>query len=736
MAVLRFLIVENHEAEVTSLERVVTGIGHEVAAVATSCAEAVSEAERVRPHVVLMDVRQEDPPDVIRASERLSEEFGSETLFLASSEDDPTFRELRYTQPLSCLTLPVDPTLLKAACQIALFRRMTEGALERACAEAGKELLPATAPKVMEDAEAALEARAHQQTVVSQLGQLALAGVNLATLLAEAAEAVAQTLGVEFCKVLEYRPEKKELLLRTGVGWKKGLIGEATIDVTDDSLEAYVLRADEPVIVEDFGAEKRFEPSVLLRGHGAVSALCVVIRCITGPYGVLSAHSTSPRSFTSEDIRFLDSVANLLALAIEQRRAEEALREGQRRYELAVAGAGEGLWEWRPGDADVLVSTEGKTLLGLEATPSRYSVEQCGQLVHPDDRARVEEALAQHLEEGAPYFDVEFRTARKEEGYRWLYTRGIAIRDREGEVLRVCGTFRDMTPRRERFEQEIAGPLRSIAEELGEEPAPTAPFSPEDELSVVGAYIRSLTREMRETRTSLAERQSQLQMAEKLASVGRLAASVAHEIRNPLTSLRMRLYSLEASFGSDPDSEEDFLVISEEVSRLEAIVQNFLEFARPRDLHLRETDIRALIEKSLGVLRPQLEERAIRLVREEAPGIPAVRVDPDQVEQVFINLVANAIDALEDGGKISIAIRLKESRPGDREVRVLFSDNGPGIPEDVRPRLFDPFFTTKDNGTGLGLCISSQIAERHGGRLWIEDTGPRGTTFALSFPVR
>ncbi len=176
-------------------------------------------------------------------------------------------------------------------------------------------------------AEARLAARERQQAAVAQLGQLALSGVDLDTLFARAVVAVSETLETEFVKLLELLPDGTALLLRAGVGWHKGLVGRATVGGGHGSHAGYTLRCGRPVIVEDLARETRFAGSPLLREHGVVSGVSVIVAGGERPFGVLGAHTARRRTFTEDDVNFLLSVANMLAMAIARRRTEEALRE-------------------------------------------------------------------------------------------------------------------------------------------------------------------------------------------------------------------------------------------------------------------------------------------------------------------------------------------------------------------------------------------------------------------------
>jgi PAS domain S-box-containing protein len=177
---------------------------------------------------------------------------------------------------------------------------------------------------------AELATRARQQAAIADLGHRALRGTNLPALLDEAVELVARTLNVEYSKVQELLPDCKSLLLRAGVGWKEGLVGRATVDAGPESQAGYTLASERPVIVRNFTEEKRFIPSRLLSDHGVVSGLSVIVPGKDRPFGVLGAHTNYPRSFTADDVNFLEAVANILAAAIERRWIEEDLRRFNR----------------------------------------------------------------------------------------------------------------------------------------------------------------------------------------------------------------------------------------------------------------------------------------------------------------------------------------------------------------------------------------------------------------------
>ena len=227
-------------------------------------------------------------------------------------------------------------------------------------------------------------------------------------------------------------------------------------------------------------------------------------------------------------------------------------------------------------------------------------------------------------------------------------------------------------------------------------------------------------------RFKLTESQAIIARQEKLASLGVLAAGVAHEIRNPLTAIKFRLYSLRKSL---PDSDnEDAVVIANEISRLERIVRDFLQFARPSEPELVAVPPQRILQEVHDLLKPQMDKAAIELKLEPSDAA-WVRADTQQIKEVLINLIQNSADSI--GRKGAITLRARD----EADAAVLeVADTGKGIPAEVQDRLFDPFFTTKEGGTGLGLPIAARIVEKHGGQLRYQTQLNRGTTFAIVLP--
>ncbi len=226
------------------------------------------------------------------------------------------------------------------------------------------------------------------------------------------------------------------------------------------------------------------------------------------------------------------------------------------------------------------------------------------------------------------------------------------------------------------------------------------------------------------------ESQQLLLQAEKMATAGRLTASIAHEINNPLQGVRNCLHLASRSELSEAERAEYLQLGREELDRLMTTVQRMLEFYRPSAVERSTVDLHALIERVVKLLHREMEQHNIRLhlsLSEDLPSPWAVR---DQIQQVLLNLVLNAVEAMPEGGDLRI-----ETRYNHDEAQVIIADSGPGVPAHLRNQIFEPFFSTKDDGSGLGLTVCDGIITAHGGRLELQDSPDGGARFLVSLPL-
>lgn len=226
--------------------------------------------------------------------------------------------------------------------------------------------------------------------------------------------------------------------------------------------------------------------------------------------------------------------------------------------------------------------------------------------------------------------------------------------------------------------------------------------------------------------------QEEVRRTEKLAAIGGLAAGVAHEIRNPLSSIKGIASYYKSKFEDGSQDREMAGVMIEEVDRLSRVISELLEFARPATLNLKSTDVNQLLEHAVRLIQAEAAAQKVEVRRRLSPEPVTARVDPDRLTQCFLNLYLNALQAMEDGGRLTIVSAVEA---GDRVV-IDIKDTGPGIAAKDMGQIFDPYFTTKPKGTGLGLAIVHKIVEAHRGQIKVRSTTGQGTVFSLTLPLR
>lgn len=376
----------------------------------------------------------------------------------------------------------------------------------------------------------------------------------------------------------------------------------------------------------------------------------------------------------------LETAAVERKLAEERETAQLAVHERETRLQMALKGGHVGLWDRDFEHDTVLWSDEHYRILGFEPGSVPASYELMLSAIHPEDREAVEAMFFESKAEGRPLY-CEYRVVRPDGSVRWIEAQAQYERNGEGKTVRMLGVLSDITRRK--------------------------------------------------------QAEAALLQSEKLAVAGRLAASVAHEINNPLAAITNLLYLIAGSDSIEAvrDHAEEAL---NQVMRVAHITQQTLKFHRQTEAP-RVTRLSEEIDSVLSLLQGKLAQSGI-IVNREYRDDPEVECPSGDLRQVFANLIANALEAMSHGGRL--AIRIRRSRDWTtkavRGLRITIADTGQGMTPEVRRRIYEPFFTTKDGaGTGLGLWVTSQIVDRLNGslRAWssrIENK--RGTVFSLFLP--
>ena len=426
--------------------------------------------------------------------------------------------------------------------------------------------------------------------------------------------------------------------------------------------------------------------------------------------------------------RLPTAIANALAnhnVERKRRAAIAALGRSAQQFQLITDNTHDIICLVDETGAILYVSPSCKQRLGY--TPEEIIGSQAACLFSGEDAGEQVRGLREAILAGVPR-RAEFRCQHKNGGWRSFESTGRWIADENGSKRRAVMVWRDAT-RRKRSDSLLRDALRDVKKREA------ALVAAVDELKTSHAELQSV--------------QLQLIQAEKMESVGRLAAGVAHEVKNPLTVLLMGTEYLRKHL---PKDNAELATVLEEmadsVSRANTVIRGLLDFSRPGMLELKLEDPHALLEQALVLVKHDVTRLNVEIVRDFAVDVPRLKLDRAKMEQVFVNLFTNAIHAMSDRGVLTLRTRVMtvselgrlgqpglNRDPGEKAVVVQVADTGTGIPAAKLTRIFDPFFTTKPTGTGtgLGLTVTQRIIDLHGGSIGIDNlaTGGACATIAL-----
>lgn len=498
-----------------------------------------------------------------------------------------------------------------------------------------------------------------------------------------------------------------EAQARVGADGVSVQVGSAPLNATDvaESVLRYVLRTQEAVLLADAAQPNPYSSDPYISGNKSRSVLCLPLVKQGGLIGVVYLENRlSPHVFTPTRIAVLKVLASQAAISLqnarlyaelqrenhERRQSEAALRRSEERFALAVDAAGDGHTDWIAATGEFYASPRLLDMCGLPADSAfAGDTEWLSRIpLHPDDRGRIYQAIQTHFSGPETRLELDLRIIRHGQ-VRWLHATLLCSRDDMGAVSRVNTAVTDIT---ERTRAEHG--LRSA--------------------------------------------QSELARVSRLTTVGQLAVSIAHEINQPLAAIVANA-GAGANFlnRTTPDlseAQQTFGQILQDGRRAADVIRSLLSLSRRSEPRLGPVDINEAAREVFVLLHSELERNRIALRPTLLPGDAFVVADRVQVQQVLINLMVNAMEAMVDCRPEERVLSLSTRRT-ESAILVSISDTGPGVSADVSGRIFEPFFTTKETGTGIGLSICRTIVEFHGSQLSMVQTVGRGATFEFELPL-
>ena len=533
--------------------------------------------------------------------------------------------------------------------------------------------------------EETLRQQATQQAVIAELGQSALTALDLDSLMQQIIMALACTLDLECCQILELLPEQNELLLRAGIGWQEGLVGQATVSGDINSQAGYTLVSSEPVVVHDLRTETRFNEPSLLHQHKIVSGMSVIIQGKDRPFGVIDVYRTQVRTFSIDDINFLQSAANILSAAIEQKQAEIALQKSEKRWATLTETAPVGIFLTDTEGSCLYVNQSWSEITGINLSES--SGQGWIKSLHPEDRDRIFAEWNRATQNNLP-FSSEYRFIRPDGKITWVYGQAIAETAADGSITGYIGTLTDIT---ERLKME--------------------------------EIKRALEQE---------KKMSELKL--------RFFSMASHEFRTPLSIISFATQVLEHSEPEwlDPKKIRNIQRIKDSAHKITQMLTDVLTLARAETDKLEFNPTTINLEQ---FCREVLE--AVETGSKKDSGISfifnrncsdKVYLDEKLLRSILINLLSNAVKYSPEAGEVNFAVDLQAD-----SVVFTVKDRGIGILEKDQAHLFEAFHrgdnVGKIDGTGLGLAIVKRYVDLQGGEITYDSYPDKGTTFIVSLPI-
>ncbi len=583
--------------------------------------------------------------------------------------------------------------------------RQAETALQQAQVELERRVAARTAE--LQQSEAALAARLNYEEALSACSQVLLANIDAEEALTETLYELLVATDVSRVCLFENVEEAQGLGMRQTQEVRALGIKPETVSLPDYIPYANGFARWQTMLKQGqaiTGRTHSFPPTeqAFLKQREIQSALILSVWVEGRWHGFISFDDiTQQREWSEADIQVLQTAAGMIGIFIERKQAEKTLRESEEKYRILIEQSSDAIYLLYGGRFEV-INRRFEELFGVTREDANAPDFVFTNIIAPKSRGVLKElAAGQSLR---PRYEF---TALDKDGREIEVELSVSYPNYQGG-LATQGIIRDITERK-RTEEEKRQAYQQVQQ-----------------------YANELAEKMKEEQrlvAQLKETQAQLIQRERLAALGQMAATVAHELRNPLMSIRLGVEYLLKDVSENDPRQRGATLMQANMNRIDRIIEDILFIARAPQPTLAPDLLQLVIEDELARWELRLAQKNVACHTRLEPNLPPLLLDYDQIGRALSNLIHNSVDALSPGGELRLALR----RENNTQI-ITLTDNGPGIAPEHRARIFEPFFTTKSRGTGLGLAIVKQIIDYHQGRISVSSEMGVGTTFIITLP--
>ncbi len=560
---------------------------------------------------------------------------------------------------------------------------------------------------------------AREINALLEISKAIASGLYLEDVLRLIVTVTANVMDSKICSLWILDERDQKLKLKATQSISEEYLKERSLAI-GEGVVGHVALHNRPMAIANVLEEPLYKEKELARREGLVSMLSVPMCIKEKVIGVINCYTSYPRTFSKSEEEMLLTVANQAAICIENSGLMDTL-DIDEILRLVLEGVIKNIGFDR---ARLYLVNERRDVLECKMAVG-VDVEKIKGIELPlDPEASI---VSRSVIEKKPYVIPDARMDPRvnpvlKEKFNLHSLVVIPLFTKEKALGAIAA---DHTEPGRRLTQETLDSVMRFAQQAG---LAIQNASMYQELK---HFSRQMEERIQKTTADLRKTEAQLIRSEKLAALGQLAAGIAHEIRNPLTSINILIHSLRERLPSENSQQEDLKVIEEEIHRMNEIVDQFLRFAKPASPLLEKTDVLSIFEETLQLLRPQIEKQRI-VVEKEFQALPMIQMDPEQMKQAMLNLLLNAIQAMPEGGQLTL--KGQNSKEG-QWIHLFIEDSGMGISLEDVDKLFDPFFSTKEGGIGLGLSITHRIIDQHHGKIEVKNAPEKGTIFTVWLPI-